>query len=78
MFLIFRYCLLSAPTTWDTFSSIMRKDIVTKLDELYGSPENVDLWVGGMLEEAVPGADVGPTFMCMLVEGFRRIRDGDR
>jgi len=73
-----RYCLLSAPTTWDKFTSVMRKDIVTKLEELYGSPENIDLWVGAMLEELVPGADVGPTFTCMLVEGFRRVRDGDR
>lgn len=42
------------------------------------STGNVDAWVGGMAEDPLDGAKVGPTFRCLLVEQFGRLRDGDR
>jgi len=39
---------------------------------------NLDIWVGGILEDQLDGAKVGPTIRCLLVEQFRRLRDGDR
>jgi len=41
-------------------------------------PGNLDVWVGGILEDQQGGAKVGPTLRCLLVEQFRRLRDGDR
>jgi hypothetical protein len=49
-----------------------------KLHDLYGSVDNVDLWVGGLAEDHVPGASVGPTLKAVMTDQFVRLRDGDR
>ncbi len=46
-----------------------------KLQELYGDLDNVDLYVGGMLE-SVDGP--GPLFTKIIKEQFERLRDADR
>ncbi|MDT7044019.1 peroxidase family protein [Candidatus Nitronereus thalassa] len=40
--------------------------------------EMIDVWVGGLAEDHVPGALVGPLFFKILKEQFERFRDGDR
>src|SRR6185295_549731 len=49
-----------------------------KLKDLYGSVDNVDLWVGGLAEDHVRGGSLGPTFRRILIDQFTRTRDGDR
>lgn len=48
------------------------------LAEAYGSVDDVDLWVGGLAEDPMPGAMVGQLFQTILVDQFTRLRDGDR
>lgn len=36
------------------------------------------MWVGAIAEDLIEGSKVGPTFRCLLVEQFQRLRDGDR
>jgi len=48
-----------------------------KLKELYGSVDNIDLWVGGLAEKHAPGSSVGPTFQRIMADQFTRLRDGD-
>jgi peroxidase len=40
--------------------------------------DNIDLWVGGLAENHVSGSNLGPTFQRIVVNEFRRARDGDR
>lgn len=48
------------------------------LKALYTDYKDVDLTVGGALEALAPGAQVGPTFLCILNEQFARSRRADR
>jgi len=52
--------------------------VQAKLAAVYTSPDDVDVWVGGLAENHVPDAMVGPTFSAILRDQFERLRDGDR
>jgi peroxidase len=61
------------------FSDITRDpEVQEALRQTYGNVNNIDLWVGGLAEDHVPGASVGPTFQRILADQFQRLRDGDR
>lgn len=53
-------------------------ELQAKLRSLYGSVDNIDLWVGGLAENHAPGASVGPLFKAIVADQFERLRDGDR
>jgi len=77
-----RHCGLDnkEASSWSDFSEdITDTGVLQRLASVYGHPANVDLWVGGLLESPLEeGARVGRTVRCILVEQFKRIRDGDR
>jgi hypothetical protein len=43
-----------------------------------GNIDNIDLWVGGLAEDHLPGASLGSTFDAIIRGQFERSRDGDR
>jgi peroxidase len=45
---------------------------------VYGTIDNVDLFMGGLAEAHAPGANVGPTFQAIIADQFQRLRSGDR
>lgn len=53
-------------------------DLQAALEQVYGSVDSIDLWVGGLAEDHLPGSSVGATFTRILVDQFERIRAGDR
>lgn len=74
-----QFCNMTEVNNFDDLAGeISDKQIRDKLKELYGSVDNIDVWVGGILEDQVQGGKVGPLFRCLLLEQFRRLRDGDR
>ena len=53
-------------------------DLQARLAQAYNSPDDMDLWVAGLAEDHVAGTLVGETFHAILVDQFKRLRDGDR
>jgi len=51
-----------------------------KLQQAYGTVDDIDLWVGGISEDSLAseGSQLGPTFRHIVVEQFTRLRDHDR
>ncbi|XP_066302873.1 peroxidase mlt-7-like [Branchiostoma lanceolatum] len=72
-------CRLHRPPRFDDLASQI-PDVTTqeKLKSLYSDLDDIDLFVGGLAEEAVPGGIVGPTFACLIGMQFQDIRKGDR
>lgn len=48
------------------------------LEAAYGDVNKVELWIGGLAENHLPGAMVGQTFGVIVAQQFQALRDGDR
>ncbi|XP_069800543.1 myeloperoxidase-like isoform X2 [Dendropsophus ebraccatus] len=73
-----RFCNLSAPQNVDELAVVLNNtELAEKLIDLYGTCENIDLWIGGICEPLVPGGRTGELFSCIIGNQFRRTRDGD-
>ncbi len=60
------------------FSDITSVDsLADSLQNLYKSVNNVDLWIGILAEDHLPGKSVGRTMNAMLKAQFENLRDGD-
>jgi hypothetical protein len=57
-----------------TSRAVMR----ARLHQAYANVEQVDLWVGGLAEDPLPGAMVGETIATIVGDQFDRLRHGDR
>ncbi|KAL6078006.1 hypothetical protein STEG23_027985 [Scotinomys teguina] len=73
------FCGLSQPKTLEELSAVLRNEMLAKkLLDLYGTPDNIDIWLGAIAEPLVHRGRVGPLLTCILGQQFQRIRDGDR
>ncbi|KAM5262799.1 thyroid peroxidase [Ctenodactylus gundi] len=62
----------------DLSRAITNGSIVDKILALYGHPDNIDVWLGGLAEDLLPGARTGPLFACLIGKQMKALRDGDR
>lgn len=57
---------------------IWQGDFGQKLAQVYDSPDDVDLWVGGLAENYTGDSLAGETLTTILTNQFEDLRDGDR
>lgn len=53
-------------------------EVANLIEEIYGSIDNIDPWVGMLAEDHLPGSLFGELVMKILESQFRVLRDGDR
>ncbi|XP_054466864.1 eosinophil peroxidase-like [Anoplopoma fimbria] len=74
-----KFCGLSQPKNQKQLARVLKSNkLAKKLLNLYRTPDNIDVWLGGVAEPFVRGARVGPLFACLIATQFQRIRQGDR
>ncbi|XP_074869603.1 myeloperoxidase-like isoform X2 [Carettochelys insculpta] len=74
-----RFCGLSQPRNLAELSTVLRNPkLAKKFIDLYGTPDNIDIWIGALAEPFVPNGRVGPLLACIIGTQFRKLRDGDR
>ncbi|XP_065573256.1 uncharacterized protein LOC136035403 [Artemia franciscana] len=73
-----RYCGIPEINDWDDLLGSMSNATVFKYKNVYRHPEDIDLWSGGVVERALPGSILGPTFACIIATQFSNVRKGDR
>ncbi|XP_066492583.1 eosinophil peroxidase-like [Tiliqua scincoides] len=74
-----QFCGLSQPRNEDELAAVLQnRPMAKKFIQLYGTPNNIDLWIGGLMEPLVRNGRVGPLFSCIFKTQFQKLRDGDR
>ncbi|EYC02098.1 hypothetical protein Y032_0102g3482 [Ancylostoma ceylanicum] len=74
-----RHCGLESVQSFASMSTKFLPSInASMLEQLYESPEDVDLIVGGLAEAPLPGALLGPTLSCLFAEQMQKTKRGDR
>uniref|UniRef100_A0A8C2UQL3 Thyroid peroxidase n=1 Tax=Chinchilla lanigera TaxID=34839 RepID=A0A8C2UQL3_CHILA len=58
--------------------AVANRSVVDRIMALYGHTDNIDVWLGGLVEDLLPGARTGPLFACIIGKQMKALRDGDR
>jgi hypothetical protein len=62
-----------------SFAEISSDPVIqAKLEQLFGTVDNIDGFVGALAEDHLPGSSVGPLVKAVVGNQFERLRDGDR
>ena len=69
-----RWCRANGYAEAVTYKPGMQK----LLESEYDNNEDIDLYVGGLAEEHLSGAVIGPTFGCIFAEQFKRLKSANK
>lgn len=72
------WCDLRRASKFSDLRAHMRSLSAEIMSNLYASVDDIDLFTGGIGEFPLDGAQVGPTFACIIGHQFESLRAGDR
>lgn len=72
------YCGLNRVKYWSELAGSFDNKTIYRMQKLYQSVDDIDLWSAGIAEYPLPGALLGPVFSCIIAEQFANLRRGDR
>ena len=67
---------LTPVTSFDQITSDV--EVQQALEQVYGTVDKIDPWVGGLAEDHAQGAIIGELFQAVIADQFTRLRDGNR
>ncbi|XP_046988945.1 peroxidase-like [Schistocerca americana] len=73
-----KLCGLPKAHDFDDLSDTMSHTSIKKLRSAYKHVNDIDPLVGGTMEEGMPGAIMGPTFVCLVTKQFLLTQRSDR
>ena len=71
-------CRIGKARDFQDLAPIIPQHKIAHLQQVYESVDDIDLWVGGVHEAPLPGALLGPTFICIIGDQFARLKKSDR
>lgn len=71
-------CGLRRANTWEDLTRELSPEVIIRFKTIYASPDDIDLFPGGLSEYPVKGGLVGPTFACIIGLQFRHLKQCDR
>ncbi|XP_030574321.1 thyroid peroxidase [Archocentrus centrarchus] len=73
------FCGLKRIKTLDDFSVLVRdRRVAERIFDLYKDPDNIDVFLGGLVERLLPGSRTSPLLACLIGRQMKALRDGDR
>ncbi|KAJ4939096.1 hypothetical protein JOQ06_028557 [Pogonophryne albipinna] len=73
------FCGLERIKTLEGLKEVVRDyRVAEKILQLYKNPDNIDVWLGGLVEDTLPGSRTGPLNACLIGKQMKAFRDGDR
>jgi len=71
-------CGLSKAASFDDLKPVISPQAIALFKRIYRHVDDIDLFIGGIYEDPIPGALVGRTFNCIIGDQFARLKKGDR
>ncbi|XP_070493770.1 salivary peroxidase/catechol oxidase [Chironomus tepperi] len=72
-----KHCHLTPVDTWEEMEKIIDPISFKRIHEIYKTPNDVDIYTGGLAEYPVKGGIIGPTLTCIVSDQFMRLKRGD-
>ncbi|XP_059471181.1 uncharacterized protein LOC132194111 [Neocloeon triangulifer] len=72
------FCNLTKVDNFLDLAEVMSIKSMSALNKMYNDVDDIDLFAGGLSENPLEGALVGPTFACLLGLQFHYLKHGDR